>query len=74
MNKSVSDLADYPAMKRLAAALWQQGDAYHGAAVMIGAGFSRSGASTGDIHMIPLLSGENYSKINCLGSCGAGIL
>ena len=21
-----------------------------------------------------LLSGENYSKINCLGSCGSGVL
>ncbi|ROM90148.1 SIR2 family NAD-dependent protein deacylase [Pseudomonas brassicacearum] len=39
---------DYSALKQLAAALWQQSNAYHGAAVMVGAGFSRCGASTGE--------------------------
>lgn len=44
------NLPDYSALKQLAAALWQQNNAYHGAAVMVGAGFSRSSASTGDIN------------------------
>lgn len=49
-NKSPRDLPDYAALKKLAAALWQQDSAYHGAAVMVGAGFSRAAASTGDIN------------------------
>lgn len=48
-NKNITDLADYTTLKKLCAALWQQDTAYHGAAVMVGAGFSRSAASTGDI-------------------------
>jgi len=47
-NKNITDLPDYAALKKLATALWQQDDSYHGAAIMVGAGFSRSGASTGD--------------------------
>ena len=43
----IEGLNDYPALKKLAAALWQEDSAYHGAAVMVGAGFSRSAASTG---------------------------
>ncbi len=42
------DFPDYSSLKQLAAALWQQSNAYHGAAVMVGAGFSRCGASTGE--------------------------
>lgn len=47
-NKNLTDLPDYTALQKLAAALWQQENAYHGAAVMVGAGFSRSAALTGD--------------------------
>lgn len=39
-----SDLPDYPAIKKLAAALWQREAHQHGTAIMIGAGFSRSAA------------------------------
>ncbi len=54
-NKSIKDLADYTTLKKLCTALWQQDNAYHGAAVMVGAGFSRSAASTGDINIkLPL--------------------
>ena len=49
-SESMRNLPDYSALKQLAAALWQQNNAYHGAAVMIGAGFSRSSASTGDLN------------------------
>jgi len=40
----ISDLSDYPAIKKLAAALHQFDGNQHGAAIMIGAGFSRSAA------------------------------
>ena len=46
--KDISSLPDYAALKKLASALWQQDNSYHGAAIMVGAGFSRSAASTGD--------------------------
>lgn len=39
-----SELPDYPAIKKLAAALWQWEAHQHGTAIMIGAGFSRSAA------------------------------
>lgn len=44
----ISELADYSALKKLANALWRQDTAYHGAAIMVGAGFSRSAAVSGD--------------------------
>ncbi|MEQ1512806.1 MAG: SIR2 family protein [Lysobacteraceae bacterium] len=44
----IEQLNDYAAMKKLAAALWQEDSAYHGAGVMVGSGFSRSAASTGN--------------------------
>ncbi|WP_434782882.1 SIR2 family NAD-dependent protein deacylase [Ferrovum myxofaciens] len=40
----LSDLSDYPAIKKLASALHQFDGNQHGAAIMIGAGFSRSAA------------------------------
>lgn len=48
MSKSISSIPDYAALKKLASALWQQDSSYHGAAIMVGAGFSRSAASTGN--------------------------
>lgn len=44
---NVSELQDYAALKKLAAALWQEESAYHGAAVLVGAGFSRCGGRSG---------------------------
>jgi len=41
----IDDLLDYPAIKKLAAALWRQDANRHGAAILIGAGFSRCSAS-----------------------------
>lgn len=46
--QKIIELADYSAIKKLAAALWQQDVSYHGAAIMVGAGFSRSAAHSGD--------------------------
>lgn len=48
MVRGITSIPDYAALKKLASALWQQDSSYHGAAVMVGAGFSRCGASTGD--------------------------
>ncbi|MDR8399531.1 SIR2 family protein [Paraburkholderia sp. USG1] len=47
-NNSIEDLPDYAALKKFASALWQLDNAFHGAAVMVGAGFSRGAATTGD--------------------------
>ncbi|OLO07768.1 SIR2 family protein [Salinicola sp. MH3R3-1] len=58
----VSSLPDYAALKKLASALWQEDGTYHGAAVMVGAGFGRSAASTGDrTKKMPLWN--NFSTI-----------
>jgi hypothetical protein len=43
-KKKISDLPDYPAIKKLASALHRLDASRHGAAIMIGAGFSRSAA------------------------------
>ena len=42
---ALRDIADYPAIKKLASALHRLDASRHGAAIMIGAGFSRSAAS-----------------------------
>lgn len=41
---AISDLSDYPAIRKLASALYKLDSSQHGAAIMIGAGFSRSAA------------------------------
>lgn len=41
---TICDLPDYPAVKKLASALHRLDASHHGAAIMIGAGFSRSAA------------------------------
>jgi hypothetical protein len=41
----VENLTDYPALKKLAEALWRQDSKQFGAAIMVGAGFSRCSAS-----------------------------
>jgi len=59
---SLRILSDFPTLERFAAVLWQQDNAYHGAAVMVGAGFSRSSATTGDVSKkLPLWF--NFSEI-----------
>lgn len=62
MDKDITQLDDYTKLKKLASALWQQDNSYHGAAIMIGAGFSRSAATTGDMNKkLPLWS--DFSKL-----------
>lgn len=40
----ITDLRDYPAIKKLASALHRMDARHHGAAIMVGAGFTRSAA------------------------------
>lgn len=62
MKPDLVSLPDYAALKKLAATLWQQDSAYHGAAIMVGSGFSRCAATTGDIESrLPLWN--DFSKI-----------
>lgn len=68
-KKSITDLPDYAALKKLATALWRQDSAYHGAAVMVGAGFSRSAALTGDTNnKLPLWSDLSTNLAEELGA------
>lgn len=58
---NIKDLSDYPAIKKLASALHQFDANRHGAAIMIGAGFSRSAAKhVGGEKKMPLWYG--FSK------------
>ncbi len=69
MNNPIENLPDYPALKKLASALWQQGNSYHGAAIMVGAGFSRGAASTGDANKkMPLWNDFSRALATELGS------
>jgi hypothetical protein len=66
---NVKNLPDYSALKQLAAALWQQNNTYHGAAVMIGAGFSRCAASTNNLEKkLPLWNDLSLILAKDLGS------
>lgn len=44
----VCNLSDYPAIKKLAEALWRHDPKMHGAAIMVGAGFSRCSSTHAD--------------------------
>lgn len=46
----ITKITDYPLIQKLAQALWQSEDYGHGVAIMVGAGFSRSAATTQDIN------------------------
>lgn len=46
----ITEITDYPLIQKLAQALWQSEDYGHGVAIMVGAGFSRSAATTQDIN------------------------
>lgn len=54
-EQEVKALQDYPAIKKLAGVLWRRDATYRGAAVMVGAGFSRCAALCGDsTRLMPL--------------------
>lgn len=50
-----SKLPDFALIKKLATALWRQDSSGHGAAIMLGAGFTRCAAQSGDISKAPPL-------------------
>jgi len=55
MTFQLETLTDYPALKKLAEALWRQDSKQFGAAIMVGAGFSRCSAShVGGAKKLPL--------------------
>ena len=55
MASQLETLSDYPALKKLAEALWRQDSKQCGAAIMVGAGFSRCSAShVGGTKKLPL--------------------
>ena len=49
-ERDITKIIDYPLIQKLAQALWQSEDYGHGVAIMVGAGFSRSAATTQDIN------------------------
>lgn len=71
---NISDLkklADYSSLVKLAEVLWKQDSGFHGAAIMVGAGFSRSAAATGDLNRkLPLWFDLSNVIQNDLGSTG----
>jgi hypothetical protein len=67
----IHELPDYPAITKLAAALWKQDLNFHGAAVMVGSGFSRSAAISGDeSQRLPLWFDLSSALSKQLGSSG----
>lgn len=62
MIYDITKCDDYALIKKLANVLWRHDNNYHGVAIMIGAGFSRSAAITGDKNKkLPLWF--NFSEI-----------
>ena len=49
-ERDITKIIDYPLIQKLAQALWQSEGYGHGVAIMVGAGFSRSAATTQDIN------------------------
>jgi len=45
---SINDIRDYASLQKLAQSLWGSSNDVHGAAIMVGAGFSRTAARCGD--------------------------
>lgn len=61
----IEDFRDYPAIRKLGQSLWGESSSVHGAAIMIGAGFSRCAALCGDQHRTMPLWGDLARLIAC---------
>lgn len=61
---NIKELPDYPLLKKLASALWKTENHFHGAAVMVGAGFTRSAAQISVSNEKPPLWDELANKLN----------
>lgn len=59
----VADLPDYPVLEKFAGSLWKKNNNFHGAAVMVGAGFSKCASSSGDKGRSMPLWGDLSKKI-----------
>ncbi|NRB70159.1 MAG: SIR2 family protein [Vibrio sp.] len=46
----IRTISDFPTLQRFASVLWKQDNSYHGASIMVGAGFSRCSSTTGDVN------------------------
>lgn len=61
--RDITKLTDYPLIEKLAQTLWQRDKFGHGVAIMVGAGFSRSGATTYDTDKKLPLWGDLAQKL-----------
>lgn len=61
---NIKELPDYPLLKKLASALWKTENHFHGAAVMVGAGFTRCAAQISASNKKPPLWDELANKLN----------
>lgn len=58
----ISELRDYPRLKKFASSLWETNNEVKGAALMVGAGFSRTAARCGDPNRrMPLWADLSYA-------------
>ncbi|MFG1491531.1 hypothetical protein ABMA58_19930, partial [Oceanospirillum sp. HFRX-1_2] len=58
----IREISDFPTLQRFASVLWKQDNSYHGASIMVGAGFSRCSSTTADVsRKLPLWF--DFSKI-----------
>lgn len=63
-TKNIKNISDYAFLEKLASALWQQENTYQGAAIIVGAGFSRCAAISGDPDKKTPLWGDLSKQIN----------
>lgn len=67
----IRKISDYPTLQKFASVLWKQDNSYHGASVMVGAGFSRCSSTTADVSKkLPLWFDFSNTLQNELGAQG----
>ncbi|MFA0536225.1 SIR2 family protein [Vibrio sp. 10N.222.54.E8] len=70
--EQLRSLTDFPTLQRFASILWKEDNSFHGAAVMVGAGFSRGAATSGDKgRKLPLWNDFSRTLSNQLGTSGS---
>lgn len=71
-GNNIENLPDFHALQKLASSLWKREGAYQGSAIMVGAGFSRSAAKTGDSNKkMPIWSDLSAKLAKDIGADGA---
>ena len=67
----IREISDFPTLQRFASVLWKQDNSYHGASIMVGAGFSRCSSTTADASKkLPLWFNFSNTLQNELGTQG----